>query len=52
MKLTEMAENLSTIADSMPPYNSSTSADTFYDRLLQTRASVEHLSLVNRFSVF
>jgi len=49
VKLAELATNMSTIADSVIPYNSTTNTNTFYDRLLQTRITVEDLSLVNCF---
>ena len=46
VKLAEIAANVSTIADSaVIPYNSSA---TFYDRLLQTRTSLQELRRVNR----
>jgi len=52
-KLSELAENISSVADSVLPvsYNSSTIIDdVFYDRLQQTKTSVEQLvSLGSRF---
>jgi len=50
-EMTQLSTNISTVADSVVPYNSSMiTSDTFYDRLLQTTITLD--SLVSFVSYF